>query len=238
MLFARRKAGASELARAVLLSVFVNATLLTALAISSSVRLTNPSPPQSIDVELRSAPPKQAPVATEDGSALIHVHPISVVPLPVAPTPKVRRETPAQVPKAAIDNALSGMTQVSHFLAQAYIGEPASREIRQNLPKLAPFERATQICNIEAGQQIQTAHPDMLVDTVHASAMSVADVEGQVVSARGAAYRTRRKWYAMAFVCTVSPDFKKVTDFAFKLGAEIPRNQWDAHALNAADQNE
>ena len=129
------------------------------------------------------------------------------------------------------------MTHPTHMLAQAYIGEAASAEIRRALPKLAPSERATQICNIEAGQQIGASR-QIFVDTVHASALSDADAEGTTVTAPGAAFRSRRQWYALSFVCTVRPDFSGVADFAFKLGAPIPRGQWDAHGLNAEDQSE
>src|SRR5439155_6871525 len=69
------------------------------------------------------------------------------------------------------DASGDGMTHPTQLLAQAYIKEPASLEIRKNLPKLAPSERVTQLCNIEAGQQIQAADHKVLVDTVHASAM-------------------------------------------------------------------
>jgi hypothetical protein len=130
------------------------------------------------------------------------------------------------------------MSHPTHLLAGSYIREPASREIRRNLPWLAPSERATQICNIEAGQQIQAANPKLLVDTVHASALGDTTIEGLTVTAPQAAYRSQRQWYEVSFICTVASDFSGVVDFRFTTGAAIPRSLWDAHALNAADENE
>jgi Domain of Unknown Function (DUF930) len=130
------------------------------------------------------------------------------------------------------------MTHPSHLLAEAYIRDPASAEIRRNLPRLAPSERVTQLCNIEAGQQIQAVTHGLLVDTVRASALEDTAVDGLTITAPKAAYRSRRAWYAVSFVCTVAPDFKSVTDFKFKTGGAIPRTLWEAHFLNAADANE
>ena len=130
------------------------------------------------------------------------------------------------------------MAHPTHLLAQAYIREPASLEIRKNLPRLAPSERVTQICNIEAGQQIQAVNPKLLVDTVHASALGDTTVDSMTITAPQAAYRSHREWYAVSFICTVATDFSRVTDFQFKVGAAIPRELWDAHALNTADENE
>jgi hypothetical protein len=131
------------------------------------------------------------------------------------------------------------MSHPTQLLAQAYIREAASLEIRQNLPKLAPSERVTQICNIEAAQQIEAAATaKILVDTVHAFGLGDATVDGLTITAPEAAFRSHQKWYAVSFICTVAADFSRVTDFKFKLGGAIPRDQWDAHALNTADENE
>jgi hypothetical protein len=130
------------------------------------------------------------------------------------------------------------MNHPTQLLAGAYIRDPASLEIRRNLPKLAPSERVAQLCNIEAGQQIAAADPKILVDTVHASALGDTTVDGLTITAPLAGYRTHREWYGLSFVCTVAPDFKSVTDFKFKVGEAIPHELWQAHALNAADENE
>ena len=48
-----------------------------------------------------------------------------------------------------------------------------------------------------------------------------------VVSAKGAAVRSDKHWYALSFECTVTSDQLKATGFSFKLGDEIPPDEWD-----------
>ncbi|MGZ5907928.1 MAG: DUF930 domain-containing protein [Reyranella sp.] len=222
--------GAAYVSRALAGSALLHALLLLLLVAGTLVRPLEPPPPSSIEVELvPGAPSPRLPA------------PATVAPPPAIAAPPDRPAGPSRIlPPAAPTQPApqgDGMTHPSHLLAQAYIGEAASAEIRRALPKLAPSERATQICNIEAGQQIGAALR-LLVDTVHASALSDTDVEGLTVTAPGAAYRSRRQWFGVSFVCTVRPDFSGVADFAFKLGAPVPRQQWDAHGLNAADADE
>ena len=49
---------------------------------------------------------------------------------------------------------------------------------------------------------------------------------------------SRRKWYGVAFRCTIAADYSGVTAFSFKLGDAIPEDQWEAHDLNAEDADE
>ena len=58
------------------------------------------------------------------------------------------------------------------------------------------------------------------------------------ISAPAAAYRSKRQWYAVSFNCTVAPDYGSVTNFSFKVGASIPRSEWESHYLNPQDENE
>lgn len=96
----------------------------------------------------------------------------------------------------------------------------------------------TQLCNIEAGLQIQAANPKIFVDTVHASALGDTELDKLTVTAPKAAYRSDRKWYGVSFTCVVAPNFKSVTDFKFKVGPAIPHRLWSAHNLNAEDDEE
>lgn len=209
--------------------------LLLALGILTSVQPIETPPLQSIDVQIVSEPQNaavpQAPTASpvQVGAAKPTTDATSLPPIaaPTTAPATPREEAPSD-----------GMSHPTHLLAEAYIREPASAEIRKNMPRLAPSERVTQMCNIEAGQQIQAANPKILVDTVHASALADTTVDGLTITAPQAAYRSKKQWYAVSFVCTVSADFKGVIDFKFKVGDAVPRNLWDAHYLNSADENE
>jgi hypothetical protein len=214
-------------------SLAAHTALLLVLALWAVARPLQTQPPVSIDVEIIRGPPSPAPQTPRSPTVLQASTPSSTTASPPVIPPRVKPiSPPAPSPSA-------GMAHPTHLLAQAYIREPASLEIRQNLPKLAPSERVTQICNIEAGQQIEAAATaKILVDTVHAFGLGDATVEGLTITAPEAAYRSHRKWYAVSFICTVAADFSRVTDFKFKVRAAIPRDQWDAHALNTADENE
>jgi hypothetical protein len=218
-------------------SLAAHGLFLLALILFTHQRPVEPPPVRSIDVQIISLPSPSSSTATAPSPnpppvALTTPGPNSMTSPPVQ---DISRKAP---PAVATPSAGSGMSHPTHLLAGAYIRDPASLEIRQNLPRLAPNERVTQLCNIEAGQQIQAAAPKTLVDTVHASALGDTSVDGLTITAPQAAYRSHRKWYAVSFICTVAPDFKTVTDFKFKVGDAIPRGLWDAHYLNAADENE
>jgi hypothetical protein len=65
--------------------------------------------------------------------------------------------------------------------------------------------------------------------------MKDAKVTGRRLEAGGAAMRSRKRWYGLAFNCEVAPDLKTVVTFEFLLGAEIPRDQWADHDLPLDD---
>ena len=130
------------------------------------------------------------------------------------------------------------MIRPTHLLAAGLLREAASAEVRKTLPKLAPTERVTQLCNIEATEQIQAADPKLFVDTVRASALGETTIEGNNIVAPAAAYRSKRHWFGVSFICTVAADYQSVTDFRFKVGQPIPEEDWAAHDLNAVDEAE
>ena len=103
---------------------------------------------------------------------------------------------------------------------------------------LADTERVVQLCNIEGLEQIRRAAPTYAPDTLVPYAMADMDGSGLTLIASGGAFRSRRRWFGVMFRCAVAPDYSGVTAFSFKLGAEIPPDQWEAHNLNAEDASE
>jgi len=189
-------------------------------------------PLKSIDVQVLSdatfrkltAPPGASPQPAPQTS-------IAVPPLATpAPTPK------EQGPPA--DTGLSGMTHATKLFATTLLKEPASREVRATLPTLDRYERITQLCNIESTEQIRRAIKGSNPDTVSASAFADTTLATLTMTARGAAYRSRRNWYALTFTCTVLPDLSGVADYSFRNGDPIPKDQWEDHNLNAEDTDE
>nr|WP_282568372.1 DUF930 domain-containing protein [Bosea sp. ASV33] len=119
------------------------------------------------------------------------------------------------------------------MLSQRVLADPRSRETVALLPRLAPDERVEQLCGLEAMGQIHDWKRDFEPDRVTAYALSGTKLSGRVLTAEGAAFRSRRRWYGLRFACTVSPDLKRVTAFAFHVGEPIPRESWDALGLPA-----
>lgn len=127
------------------------------------------------------------------------------------------------------------MIKAEKLYSAQVLADPRSRSARKALPQLAPQERVIQLCNIEALAQLRRQRSGFQPDTVIPYAMKDANVTGRMLEAKGAAIRSKRRWYELAFNCEVAPDLKTVVAFEFLLGAEIPQEQWAEHNLTLAD---
>lgn len=208
------------------LSVLAHTALLVALLTLWISRPIVLPPPKSIDVQVLSerdyqrvtvppqrVPPTSVPAPTTAPTTL--ATPVSEAPTtPAKPTP--------QLPPSA---TTQGMTHATTLFSAALLKEPASREVRATLPTLDRYERITQLCNIESTEQIRRAIKSSNPDTVSAAAFDDTTLTGLTMTAHGAAYRSKRNWYALTFDCTVLPDLSGVADYSFETGAAIPKDQ-------------
>ena len=96
----------------------------------------------------------------------------------------------------------------------------------------------TQLCNIEATEQIKRALPASNPETVAASAFGETVLQDGLLTANGAAYRSHRKWFFLKYICSVRPDYQEVASFRFALGTPVPQDQWDSHDLIAIDEDD
>ena len=71
-------------------------------------------------------------------------------------------------------------------------------------------------------QQIRKDHKPFRPDRVVAGAGSDPQIKEHTVVAKSAAFRSRKKWYALSFNCTAAPDHLAVTSFSYTIGEEIP----------------
>lgn len=207
-------------------AAIIHAALLAWLA-SLSIQQLARSPAvveQGIEVELRTL---------EEFEALGRPKPAE--PSPVAtpapePAPPPMTELAPQPPDAARPD---GMVHPRRLLSQQVLADPRSREALATLPLLAPDERVEQLCGLEAMGQIHDWRQAFEPDRVTAYAMAEARLDGAVLKAEGAAFRSKRRWYALRFECTLSPDRTRVTAFAFHVGEPIPAARWQALGLPA-----
>ena len=103
---------------------------------------------------------------------------------------------------------------------------PPSRNERA-LMKLSPEERAQQACVARGIDTIRRDKRLKGVDRVMPDTFERAQFDGSAVSAKGAAVRAGKGWYALSFDCTLASDQLKVTAFTYQLGDEIPQERWE-----------
>lgn len=105
------------------------------------------------------------------------------------------------------------------------------KSIEDQLMKLDPQTRFEQRCNGRVAGLSTREHKGFNTDEVVAYAFADSTLKGTVVTAPGAALRSRGRWYHVSYTCKVSPDGLNVESFEYKLGDEVPREQWAEHYL-------
>jgi len=121
------------------------------------------------------------------------------------------------------------MRRIAFLLALGAVASTpvAAGTIEKSLLKLDPDERARQICAIRAVDQLRRDKQLPAADRVQASTSGPAAFDGHVVKATSGAVRAKDRWYSLNFTCGVTEDGMKAVSFAYKLGSEIPEEQWE-----------
>jgi hypothetical protein len=99
------------------------------------------------------------------------------------------------------------------------------------LRKLDPEERARQICMLKGLKEVQRNVQLASADRMQSSILSRASLQGDLLVANGGAVRVKGRWYALSFKCHLSADRMAADNFAFKIGAEIPKQKWNDFGL-------
>jgi hypothetical protein len=107
----------------------------------------------------------------------------------------------------------------------------AENRLDRSLQKLAPSERLEQLCDFTAMARIRKESAEFRPDRAIANATAESLITNNTIDARGAAFRSRGKWYALSFACTTTPDHMTVVTFNYKIGAEIPEAKWASDGL-------
>jgi len=115
------------------------------------------------------------------------------------------------------------------FLAAGQAG--ADPRFEKSLHMLAPEERLEQLCDYMAMKQIRKDAKQFRPDRAVANAMSEPRIKQHTIEAKGGAFRSRGKWYALTFACTATPDHMEVVSFRYTIGAEIPESKWASFNL-------
>jgi hypothetical protein len=107
----------------------------------------------------------------------------------------------------------------------------ADARFEKSLQRLAPSERLEQLCDYTAMVHIREDERHFRPDRAVANAISTPQQKNHTIVAKGAAFRSHGKWYALSFSCTAEPDHLKIESFHYKIGKEIPPAKWAAFGL-------
>lgn len=215
-------------------SIVIHAGLAALLFWFSPLRPLVVPPPEAVTVTILT--PEEVAALAEPAQPVAQAVPEASSQLD-APT---ERAAPADATDARLPNSLGPppMTTASKYYAEALLASPAMAGVRRTLGTLAGSEQLIQLCNIEGLEQLRVALPDLHPDTLVPYAMADMTQGGLTLIANGAAFRSRRRWFALNFTCEAAPSLRSVTAFAFRVGDEVPESEWDAHGLNAEDEDE
>lgn len=130
---------------------------------------------------------------------------------------------PATPPQAAAipPSLIGALHAAKRYYLDAMLDAPAMEKARDAIKKLPPEKRLTQTCNIEAVGQIGNAGKGYEPDAVIANAFAKPVIAGSTFAVPGGAFRSRQKWYGLAYECTLSDDMSAVKSFSFRIGAEV-----------------
>lgn len=107
-----------------------------------------------------------------------------------------------------------------------------SATFEQTMMKLDPEERAHQACIVKGIAAVRSDKSVPGADRMKTSIFGRAEFDGSThVKAKGGAVRAKDHWYRLTFDCTVTADQMKATAFTYKLGAEIPKDEWEELGL-------
>jgi hypothetical protein len=107
----------------------------------------------------------------------------------------------------------------------------AENRLDRSLQMLAPSERLEQICDFTAMTRIRKDSSAFRPDRAVANATADPQNNDDTLVAKGAAFRSRGKWYALSFVCKGAPDHMAVLTFHYTIGEEIPEAKWASDNL-------
>jgi Domain of Unknown Function (DUF930) len=123
-----------------------------------------------------------------------------------------------------------GLATIATTLAAA-MAVAAEGRFERSLKMLAPAERLEQLCDYTAMSRIREQSKDYRPDRAVANAMAEPVATDDTLEVSGGAFRSRKKWYALSYRCTATPDHLTIMKFRFTIGEEIPESKWASYGL-------
>ncbi|HWK93940.1 MAG TPA: DUF930 domain-containing protein [Pseudolabrys sp.] len=107
----------------------------------------------------------------------------------------------------------------------------AEAKLERTLKLLMPTDRMAQLCDATAMSRIRKDMGKFRPDRAVANATIDIVIAGNSLEAKGAAFRSHGKWYALTYSCLTNDDHLKVLSFDYKIGEEIPQEKWAGYGL-------
>ncbi len=123
-----------------------------------------------------------------------------------------------------------GLAVIATTVATA-MAVAAEGRFERSLKMLAPAERLEQLCDYTAMSRIREQSKDYRPDRAVANAMAEPVATDDTLEVSGGAFRSRKKWYALSYRCTATPDHLTIVNFRFTVGEEIPESKWASFGL-------
>ncbi|MEP3049582.1 MAG: DUF930 domain-containing protein [Roseibium sp.] len=114
----------------------------------------------------------------------------------------------------------------SHFLATDVLKDKSNTKALRALATLVMEEKWTQICALEAMEQVAANEPDLQPIRLNPHAVRNAfQQENRIIAPAGALF-SGKLWYEIAYRCELDDNGTKITAFQYALGSPIPRKAW------------
>lgn len=120
---------------------------------------------------------------------------------------------------------------ITFALVAASSAQAMDSALRAGLLKLDPQTRLEQRCDAEVLDRISQDDHHYKADRVVAYAFATPEMHENSIRSPGAAFRSKGEWYRLKFKCKTAPDHMKVIKFRYKIGAQIPKDEWTRYNL-------
>ena len=117
------------------------------------------------------------------------------------------------------------MKKAKQIYSEGALSDP---RVKQALGQLSPKERVSQICGIEALEQIRHDRPNTPPDMMARKGGVLTETSLRM---SGGAFRSHSKWYELDFNCEIDAAEMKVSSFRYLIGKAIPKNEWQHRGL-------
>ena len=107
----------------------------------------------------------------------------------------------------------------------------AEAKLERTLKLLMPTDRMAQLCDATAMARIRKDMAKFRPDRAVANATMDVVIAGNMLEAKGGAFRSRGKWYSLSYSCLTNDEHLKVLSFKYKVGDEIPEETWAGYGL-------